>query len=94
MQKMDEYQLLKGQSFFAGIVIVYALQFCYIAFKVLLLQVPLGDLGELFVVYAFFNVSEIFVFLTMMLTYGAQINDLDHHLKTALMRVNKDVGRM
>ena len=45
-------------------------------------------------VYAFFNTTEIFVFLVIMLTLGAEINDLDTHLKTALIRINKDVGRM
>ena len=45
-------------------------------------------------VYAFFNTTEIFVYLMIMLTMGAEINDLDTHLKAALMRVNKDVGRM
>ena len=45
-------------------------------------------------VYAFFNTTEIFVFLVIMLTLGAEINDLDTYLKTALMRINKDVGRM
>lgn len=60
----------------------------------LILQVPIGDIGELFVVYAFFNTTEIFVYLVIMLTMGAEINDLDTHLKTALMRINKDVGRM
>jgi hypothetical protein len=54
----------------------------------------MGDLGELFLVYTFFNTTEIFVFLVIMLTIGAEINDLDTFLKTALMRVNKDVGRM
>ena len=58
------------------------------------MQVPIGDLGELFVVYAFFNSTEIFVYLIIMLTMGAEINDLDTHLKIALMRINKDVGRM
>ena len=55
---------------------------------------PIGDLGELFVVYAFFNTTEIFVYLVIMLTMGAEINDLDTHLKIALMRISKDVGRM
>ena len=54
----------------------------------------MGDLGELFVVYAFFNTTEIFVLLIIMLTMGAEINDLDTYLKAALMRINKDVGRM
>ena len=91
---MDEYQLLKGQTFLAGIVVMNALQFGYIALQVLLFQVPIGDLGELFVVYIVFNTTEIFVYLLWMLSYGAEINDLDTYLKAALIRINKDVGRM
>ena len=45
-------------------------------------------------VYIMFNTTEIFVYLIWLLSYGAEINDLDTYLKAALIRINKDVGRM
>lgn len=84
----------KGRSFFIGIFLMYSIQFLYIAGQVIIRLQPLNELGDLFVVYSFFNLVESLTFLLLLLSTGAELNALDHNLKQSFININKDCGRM
>ena len=81
---MDDEQLLKGQTFFAGIFVLLCVQFGYIAFSIIISGTKISDIGDLFVVYAICNFLEIYAIMVTILKTGAKINDLDQNLKQIL----------
>jgi hypothetical protein len=58
---MDSYQLLKAQSFIAGFLLIFGLQYGYVVSQIVFWQKSIDELGVLFVAQTYFNITEIVV---------------------------------
>ena len=94
LTKIDEIQVKKILMFFVIIFAINAVMFGYISILVIVWLQPLKDLGELFVIYAFFNLFENFFYLIIMLELGSSLNKLDHIYKKNLIRINRELSEL
>ena len=94
MQQMDDIQLLKGEYFLTAMLVVYSIPYALVFFQVTIRFQKLQDLGEIFVIYTFWNIFEFIYSIVIMMQKGSKTNAFDEHIKKLMIKLNKDSARM
>ena len=88
LTKVNENSYYKSIIFISAITIIYALNFGWICLYVLFFAKPLSAAGsEYFLAHAFYDFTIFFGYFIVILTYGAQANNVDFEIKDLFTKI-------